>query len=123
MGRRVFGYLEIAFKVGRSVTIGGFTGALRDRTWNRVDDELELSRKERTAPSHKVPPAPMAYRSRPAPHTGSRIWCYTTTRSMTRPRTGQVHSHPAATRSRTARAERLAFDRKPATGLAAMRST
>ena len=44
---KVFGYLETAFKVGRSVTIGGFSGAFRDRTWEQVDSELEYSRIER----------------------------------------------------------------------------
>jgi cytochrome b involved in lipid metabolism len=45
--RKVYGYLEIAFKVGRSVTIGGFAGRFHDRTWNQVDAELEASRRER----------------------------------------------------------------------------
>lgn len=44
---KVFGYLEIAFKVGRSVTIGGFAGLFKDRTWEQVDAELEYSRLER----------------------------------------------------------------------------
>lgn len=46
---KVYGYLEIAFKVGRSVTIGGFSGVFKDRTWDQVDSELEKSRTERTA--------------------------------------------------------------------------
>jgi sulfite reductase alpha subunit-like flavoprotein len=44
---KVYGYLELAFKVGRSVTIGGFAGLFKDRTWDRVDAELESSRRER----------------------------------------------------------------------------
>lgn len=44
---KVRGYLELAFKVGRSVTITGFQGAFTDRTWEAVDNELELSRRER----------------------------------------------------------------------------
>jgi sulfite reductase alpha subunit-like flavoprotein len=44
---KVYGYLELAFKVGRSVTIGGFKGVFRDRTWDQVDAELERSRVER----------------------------------------------------------------------------
>lgn len=44
---KVYGYLQLAFKVGRSVTIGGFRGVFRDRTWDQVDSELELSRVER----------------------------------------------------------------------------
>jgi sulfite reductase (NADPH) flavoprotein alpha-component len=46
---KVYGYLELAFKVGRSVTIGGFSGAFTDRTWDQVDGELEASRNERHA--------------------------------------------------------------------------
>jgi sulfite reductase (NADPH) flavoprotein alpha-component len=46
---KVYGYLELGFKVGRSVTIGGFTGAFKDRTWEQVDGELETSRLERLA--------------------------------------------------------------------------
>jgi sulfite reductase (NADPH) flavoprotein alpha-component len=46
---KVYGYLELAFKVGRSVTIGGFSGVFRDRTWEQVDSELEASRSERLA--------------------------------------------------------------------------
>jgi len=46
---KVYGYLELAFKVGRSVTIGGFSGLFDDRTWDQVDGELESSRRERTA--------------------------------------------------------------------------
>lgn len=45
---KVYGYLELAFKVGRSVTIGGFKGVFKDRTWDQVDTELEKSRQERT---------------------------------------------------------------------------
>ena len=44
---KVYGYLELAFKVGRSVTIGGFSGAFKDRTWDEVDGELEAARFER----------------------------------------------------------------------------
>lgn len=44
---KVYGYLELAFKVGRSVTIGGFSGAFKDRTWDQVDGELEIARVER----------------------------------------------------------------------------
>lgn len=44
---KVYGYLELAFKVGRSVTIGGFSGVFKDRTWDQVDAELEHARSER----------------------------------------------------------------------------
>jgi hypothetical protein len=45
--RKVYGYLEIAFKVGRSLTIGGFGGAFADRTWNEVDAALGKAHAER----------------------------------------------------------------------------
>lgn len=45
--RKVYGYLQMAFKVGRSITIGGFHGLFEDRTWSEVDQQLEETRKER----------------------------------------------------------------------------
>jgi ferredoxin-NADP reductase/cytochrome b involved in lipid metabolism len=55
---KVYGYLELAFKVGRAVTIGGFSGAFRERAWKEVDGELDASRRERLeafgAPRHGV---------------------------------------------------------------------
>lgn len=45
--RKVYGYLQMAFKVGRSVTIGGFSGLFKERTWEEVDAELEQTRLER----------------------------------------------------------------------------
>lgn len=45
--KKVYGYLQIAFKVGRSVTIGGFQGVPEDKTWQEVDDQLEETRNER----------------------------------------------------------------------------
>ena len=47
---KVYGFLELAFKVGRAVTIGGFGGAFKDRTWDEVDDELCRSHRERHRP-------------------------------------------------------------------------
>jgi sulfite reductase (NADPH) flavoprotein alpha-component len=44
---KVYGYLDVGFKVGRSVTITGFTGLFSDRTWDEVDEELNASRTER----------------------------------------------------------------------------
>ncbi len=44
---KVYGYLELAFKIGRTVTIGGFSGLFQDRTWDEVDDALEAARLER----------------------------------------------------------------------------
>ena len=44
---KVHGYLDIAFKVGRDVTITGFTGMFKDRTWEQVDGELAAATEER----------------------------------------------------------------------------
>lgn len=46
--RKAFAFLELAFKVGRSVTTGGFTGLFEDQTWDLAHAELEASRLERT---------------------------------------------------------------------------
>jgi cytochrome b involved in lipid metabolism len=45
--RKAYAYLELAFKVGRSVTTGGFSGLFEDQTWEVANDELEASRLER----------------------------------------------------------------------------
>jgi len=45
--RKVYGYLQMAFKVGRSVTIDGFQGLFEDQTWQEVDNQLEETRCER----------------------------------------------------------------------------
>lgn len=44
---KVYGFLDIGFKVGRSVTITGFTGLFKDRTWDAVDNELADAKEER----------------------------------------------------------------------------
>jgi cytochrome b involved in lipid metabolism len=44
---KVYGYLESAFRLGRSVTIGGFEGTLRDRIWRAAHSELGTTRDER----------------------------------------------------------------------------
>ncbi|MFN8495331.1 MAG: cytochrome b5 domain-containing protein [Caldilineaceae bacterium] len=43
---KVYGFLETAFKVGRSSTVA-FAGTFKDRVWDRVDEQLELARLER----------------------------------------------------------------------------
>ena len=54
-----YGYLDLAFKVGRSVTIGGFSGLFKDRVWDLAVDELTYSQDEREndfpQPSHHAP--------------------------------------------------------------------
>jgi sulfite reductase (NADPH) flavoprotein alpha-component len=56
---KAYGYLDIAFKVGRSVTIGGFSGLFKDRVWDLAVDELMYSQVEREndfpQPSHHAP--------------------------------------------------------------------
>ncbi|GAA3284367.1 FHA domain-containing protein [Dactylosporangium vinaceum] len=48
---KAYGFLEVAFKVGRQVTTGArFTGLFKDRTWDRVDGELAVVRDERRPP-------------------------------------------------------------------------
>jgi sulfite reductase (NADPH) flavoprotein alpha-component len=44
---KVSGYIETAFKLGRSVTIGGFSGTFADRPWQAIDDALVASLDER----------------------------------------------------------------------------
>ena len=47
---KVYGYLELAFKVGRALTIGGFSGAFTRRTWDEVDHALREAHDERSTP-------------------------------------------------------------------------
>jgi sulfite reductase alpha subunit-like flavoprotein/cytochrome b involved in lipid metabolism len=48
---KAYGFLEVAFKVGRQVTTGArFTGLFKDRTWDKVDTELAVVREERRPP-------------------------------------------------------------------------
>ncbi len=44
---KAYGFLDIAFKVGRSVTIGGFSGLFKDRVWDAAIDELTTAQNER----------------------------------------------------------------------------
>ncbi|TMB81341.1 MAG: hypothetical protein E6J44_11210, partial [Chloroflexi bacterium] len=45
---KAYGFLEVAFKVGRAVTTGAkFTGLFKDKTWEKVDGELSAVRDER----------------------------------------------------------------------------
>ena len=66
--RKVFGYLEMAFKVGRNVTIGGFAGPFVDRTWQQVDSELRRSSGERHA---TTPPGAVAELAATRPPAGA----------------------------------------------------
>ncbi len=44
---KAYGFLETAFKVGRTVTIGSFSGEFKDRAWDQVHTQLNNSRLER----------------------------------------------------------------------------
>ena len=64
---KAYGFLEVAFKVGRSMTLGGFQGLFRDRPWKQVDSELEITRLERdVAALRQVHRAAVAERTNPA---------------------------------------------------------
>ena len=67
--RKVSGYLAIAFMVGRGLTIGGFAGSPRERTWRTVDAALNEARVERL-PVHG---AVNALHCDPAVLTGGRL--------------------------------------------------
>lgn len=45
---KAYGFLETAFKVGRSVTIGSFSGKFKDRAWDEVHSQLNNSQLERS---------------------------------------------------------------------------
>ena len=45
---KAYGFLETAFKVGRSVTIGSFSGKFKDRAWDEVHTQLNNSQLERS---------------------------------------------------------------------------
>jgi len=46
--KRVYGFIQTSFKVGRPQTIGGFDGKNNDSEWLTVDKTLNAIRKERT---------------------------------------------------------------------------
>ncbi len=66
---KVYGYLELAFKVGRTVTIGGFSGPFQNRVWNEVDNELASAADERRPPVLRADAAPAMSRLRPRGRT------------------------------------------------------
>ncbi len=45
--RKVYGFIEVAFKVGRPSTASGITGTFTDRTWHETDSHLGDARNER----------------------------------------------------------------------------
>lgn len=44
---KAYGFLENAFKAGRSITMGGFNGLFRNKTWDQLNHELKLTGDER----------------------------------------------------------------------------
>lgn len=46
---KVYGFMELGFKVGRTQTNSGFTGPTEARAWEQLDDALEETRRERLA--------------------------------------------------------------------------
>lgn len=54
---KVYGFMEVAFKGGRAMTNGGFSSLdlFKERTWEKIDQELNLARLERYAnlPEHR----------------------------------------------------------------------
>ncbi|MGE3841538.1 MAG: cytochrome b5 domain-containing protein [Vicinamibacterales bacterium] len=63
---KVYGFMEVAFRAGRTQTNGGFSGRVADRAWEALDDELERARLER-GPASRCPMARQAG-IRPAAH-------------------------------------------------------
>jgi len=45
--RKVYGFIQVAFKVGRPATASGIAGAFRDKAWRQTTTHLEDAREER----------------------------------------------------------------------------
>lgn len=65
---KVYGFLELAFKVGRSITITHIEGGFKDRHWKTLDRILEDTRTERYK---ELPPHSQAARVRSREATSS----------------------------------------------------
>lgn len=44
---KVYGFMEVGFKAGRTQTNGGFSGQIAQRAWEALDDSIESARLER----------------------------------------------------------------------------
>jgi sulfite reductase (NADPH) flavoprotein alpha-component len=74
---KAYGFLEVAFKVGRQVTTGArFTGLFKDRTWDKVDGELAIVREERRPPVGPPVVLGTARRGRVVTGESGRWTCY-----------------------------------------------
>lgn len=51
---KAFGFMDAAFKAGRSATVTGFSGMFEDRAWEKVDASFEAARVER---QRSLPPS------------------------------------------------------------------
>src|SRR5262245_1050748 len=58
---KVYGFMELGFKAGRTETNSGFSGAEENRAWDELDDTLEATRRERHV--GRAPRCPMATRA------------------------------------------------------------
>ena len=58
---KVYGFMELGFKAGRTETNSGFSGEEANRAWDELDDTLEATRRERHV--GKPQRCPMATRS------------------------------------------------------------
>src|SRR5262249_42512647 len=58
---KVYGFMELGFKAGRTETNSGFSGAEENRAWDELDNTLEATRRERHA--GRAPRCPMAMRA------------------------------------------------------------
>jgi cytochrome b involved in lipid metabolism len=72
--RKVYGYLSVAFTVGRSVTIGGFAGSPREHAWDEVDAALRQSQAERLADVPGGPPVQPPEPLVPPPRAAPAPW-------------------------------------------------
>ncbi|MCB0172205.1 MAG: hypothetical protein KDJ97_16780 [Anaerolineae bacterium] len=64
---KVYGFMELGFKVGRTQTNSGFSGPTEARAWEQLDDALEATRRERYA--NKTPGSLSVKREMVAPAT------------------------------------------------------
>lgn len=67
---KVYGFMELGFKAGRTETNSGFSGRVADRAWDELDDTLEATRQERY--QGKVARCPVATRTSHATLTENR---------------------------------------------------
>ena len=116
---KAYGYLEVAFKVGRPITLSGFEGVFRERPWKQVDDALDASMRERNtdgldtwvsratlAQRGVATPTRQAHRPRRAP-AGHRL-------RARRPHRGDPRQRSRAHRADHRRARRAAGHRREA---------